>query len=218
VPEPFTHPIASEAALRALYREPSELVRRKKVSRIDPVTRRYIEASPFCLIATADAEGRCDVSPRGGPPGFVRVLDEHRVAVPDLSGNNLLDSLTNLVANPHVGLLLLIPGRDETLRIEGDAHLTTDPQLLALWDDELRRPKVAIGVTVRTLYPHCAKSFRRGRVWDAASWAELDAPDACDLSIAQLDLDVAPADARSYLEAGYTRDLTEEREQRGAPR
>jgi PPOX class probable FMN-dependent enzyme len=188
------------------------------VARIDDVTRRFVEGSPFCLLATADADGNCDVSPRGGPPGFARVLDEHRLAVPDLSGNNLLDSLSNIVANPHVGLLLVIPGRDETLRVEGDACLTTDPAVLALWDDELRRPNVAIGVTVRTCYVHCAKSFRRGRVWDTGSWAELVAPDACDLLVGHAELDVDPADARVSLERGYTADLTEEREQRGGVR
>jgi uncharacterized protein len=209
--EPFTHLIGSESELRALYREPSRLVRAKKVARIDDVTRRYVAASPFCLLATADADGNCDVSPRGGPPGFVRVLDDRRLAIPDLSGNNLLDSLSNIVANPHVGLLLLIPGRDETLRVEGEARLTTDPDVLMLWDDELRTPKVAIGVTVNTLYVHCAKSFRRGRVWDPASWAGLDAPDACELLVEQTGVDATASESRAYLEAGYERDLSEER-------
>jgi predicted pyridoxine 5'-phosphate oxidase superfamily flavin-nucleotide-binding protein len=124
----------------------------------------------------------------------------------------LLDSLTNVVHNPHVGLLFVMPGRDETLRLEGDAVLTADPALLALWDDELRRPKMAIGVTCNTVYIHCAKSFRRGRVWDVASWAELaGAPDTCDMIVDQLGLEVAPSDIRAGLEAGYTRDLENER-------
>jgi PPOX class probable FMN-dependent enzyme len=179
----FSHLVPDVAALRALYHEPSELIRNKKVNRIDDLSRQYIEGSPFCLVATADAHGHCDVSPRGGPPGFIRVLDDTGLAIPDLTGNNLLDSLTNIVANPHVGLLFIIPGRDETLRVEGEAWLTTDPNLLALWDDELRPPRVVIGVEINALYTHCAKSFRRGRVWDSASWGALTAPDTCDRSL-----------------------------------
>jgi PPOX class probable FMN-dependent enzyme len=206
-----TNVIGDVAQLRALYREPSELVQRKKVARIDDVTRRFVAGSPFLLLATADADGNCDVSPRGGPPGFVRVLDDRRLAIPDLSGNNLLDSLTNIVANPHAGLLFVIPGRDETLRVEGDALLTTEPTVLSLWDDELRTPRVAIVVTITSLFIHCAKSFRRGRVWDPVAWTELIAPDNCEMIVEQLDLDVAPADIRASLEVNYARDLANER-------
>ncbi|HET6665398.1 MAG TPA: MSMEG_1061 family FMN-dependent PPOX-type flavoprotein [Acidimicrobiales bacterium] len=208
---PFASTITTDAELRALYREPSPRVQAKKVNRIDATTRAFIEGSPFCLVATAGADGHCDVSPRGGPPGFVKVLDEGRLAIPDLSGNNLLDSLSNIVANPQAGLLLVIPGRDETLRVEGEAHLTTDPAVLELWDDELRRPKVAIGLAVRTVYIHCAKSFRRGRVWDPASWTELTAPDTCEVFVDQLGLDLDPAQVRSSLEQSYERDLAAER-------
>jgi uncharacterized protein len=207
--QPFV--IRDVSELRALYREPSQLVQAKKVSRIDATTGRFLTGSPFVLLATADLDGNCDVSPRGGPPGFVRVLDERRLAIPDLSGNNLLDSLTNIVANPHVGLLFLIPGRDETLRVEGSALLTTDPGTLALWEDELRTPKVAIVVEVNTLYVHCAKSFRRGRMWDPASWAELIAPDNCEMVVEQLGLDVEPDAIRAGLEASYARDLEHDR-------
>jgi hypothetical protein len=213
----FTATISSLDELRTRYRPPSELVKAKKVDRLDDQARRFIAGSPFCLLATADDEGRSDVSPRGGPPGFVRTLDEHRLAIPDLSGNNLLDSLTNVVANPNAGLLFVIPGRDETLRVEGAACLTTDPEVLALWDDELRRPKVAVGVTVRTVYIHCAKSFRRGRVWEPASWAELaGAPDICDVIIEQVGIDASAEVVRNALEEGYAFDLEEERTKRGA--
>ena len=212
----FNATVETHAELRGLYREPSSLVQAKKVERLDEQARRFIAGSPFCLLATANAAGCCDVSPRGGPPGFVRTLDEHRLAIPDLSGNNLLDSLTNVVANPHAGLLFVIPGRDETLRVEGAACLTTDPAVLALWDDELRRPKVAIGVTVGTTYIHCAKSFRRGRVWDSEWWAELaGAPDICEVVIEQVGMDATPEVVRSALEHGYAVDLDDERTHRG---
>jgi hypothetical protein len=208
---PFADVITTEADLRTRYRQPSATVQAKKVDRIDEGGRAFIEASPFCLLATADATGRTDVSPRGGPPGFVKVLDDTRLAIPDLSGNNLLDSLTNIVANPHAGLLFVLPGRDETLRLEGSAWLTTDPAVLASWDGELRRPKLAVGVAVHTLYVHCAKSFRRGRVWDPETWSELTGPDVCDLLVAHAGLDVEADEVRRLKEDAYRRDLEAER-------
>jgi PPOX class probable FMN-dependent enzyme len=198
--------------LRTMYRAPGPVVQSKKAIRLDDASRNFIAGSPFCLLATSDADGNADVSPRGGPRGFVRVLDEQRVALPDLSGNNLLDSLTNIVANPHAGLLFIIPGRDETLRVEGRAVLTREPEILALWDDELRTPKVAVGIEVRTAYMHCAKSFRRGRVWDAASWSEYDdVPDGTDLLLQATGLEISNEDLRKGLEAGYENDLTNEK-------
>ena len=140
----------------------------------------------------------------------MRVLDDRRLALPDLSGNNLLDSLINLTSNAHVGLLFLLPGRDETLRLDGRAWVTVDPSLLELWDGELTAPKAVVGVEVAHAFIHCAKSFRRGRVWDPASWAELAAPDACELLVSHLALDASPADVRANLEEGYAHDLEAE--------
>jgi PPOX class probable FMN-dependent enzyme len=210
----FEHALSSEAELRELYRQPSKLVQSKKVPRLDEVTRAFIAASPFCLVATADADGRCDVSPKGGPPGFVKVLDDTRVALPDLNGNNLLDSLQNVVGNGYAGLLILLPGKDETLRIDGSAHITTDPAVLALWDDELRRPKVALGIKVESAFIHCAKAFRRGRVWDPSTWSEYEgAPDGCDLIVSHLDMTKTAAELRPSFEEGYASDLANDRPQ-----
>jgi PPOX class probable FMN-dependent enzyme len=207
----FSHVLGSVDELRALYRQPSKLVQSKKVPRLDEVTQRFIAASPFCLLATASADGTCDVSPKGGPPGFVKVLDERRVALPDLNGNNLIDSLCNIVANGHAGLLLLVPGHDETLRIDGRAAVTTDPEVLGRWDDELRRPKVAIGIEVEAAFIHCAKAFRRGKVWDPASWpAEGGAPDGCDLIVSHLALEQTAQELRAGFEEGYRRQLAED--------
>lgn len=207
----FDHLLSSEAELRELYRQPSKLVQAKKVGRLDEVTRAFIAASPFCLLSTSGADGRCDVSPKGGPPGFVKVLDDTRVALPDLNGNNLIDSLLNVVSNPHAGLLVLIPTKDETLRIDGRACLTTDPEVLGLWDDELRRPKVALGIEVEHAFIHCAKAFRRGRVWDPSSWSEYaDAPDGCDLIVSHLDMTQTAAELRPSFEEGYARDLAKD--------
>jgi len=207
----FAQTLTGRDELRALYREPSALVKRKKIDHIDASVRAFVEAAPFCLLATANAAGRCDVSPRGGPAGFVRVLDEHRLALPDLSGNNLLDSLENILANPHVGLLFVLPGRDETLRLEGEAALTTDPEVLASWDGELRRPKLAIGVEVGEAFVHCAKSFRRAGVWDVETWAGYaGAPDACQLLVEGMALEISAAQLRVDLEKGYSHDLEAE--------
>ena len=209
---PFDQVLTTVDELRELYRQPSRLVQGKKVGTLDDATRTFIAASPFVLLATAAADGSCDVSPRGGPPGFVRALDDRRLALPDLSGNNLLDSLINLTSNPQVGLLFLLPGRDETLRVDGRAWVTVDTTVLDLWDEELSRPKTAVGVEVEHAFIHCAKSFRRGRVWDPSSWEELAAaPDACELLVSHMNLDVAPADVRANLEQGYAHDLAAER-------
>ena len=208
---PFNQVLITVDELREHYRQPSRLVQAKKAGGLDGVTTAFIAGSPFVLMATSAADGTCDVSPRGGPPGFVRVLDGHRLALPDLSGNNLLDSLINLTGNGNVGLLFLIPGRDETLRVDGRAWITVDPGVLELWDAELARPKTAIGVEVHHAFIHCAKSFRRGRVWDASSWVELTgAPDACELLISHIGLEAEPAEVRASLEEGYARDLAEE--------
>ncbi len=209
----FRNTVVDRDELRTIYRQPSPGVQRKKIDHVDAGARAFIAAAPFCLVATSSSEGRCDVSPRGGPAGFVRVLDEKRLAIPDLSGNNLLDSLENMLGNPHIGLLFVLPGRDETLRLEGRASLTTDPEVLSLWDGELRRPRLAVGVEVGEVYIHCAKSFRRAEVWDATTWDRYtSAPDVCELVIDAMKLDVTVDAVRADLEKAYLRDLTDERD------
>jgi uncharacterized protein len=173
---PATAPgtITSIAALEALYAEPSERVRTKKRDHLDPGYQEIIGMSPFVLLATADNEGRCDVSPRGGPVGFVKVLDDRHVALPDLNGNHLIDSLRNIVANGRAGLLVVVPGQNDAVRIDGRAHLTTDAAVLDLFVDELRRPTLAVVIEIEHVFGHCAKAFKRGRVWDTSSWRPAD--------------------------------------------
>ncbi len=161
--------IGTEQELRALHAPPSDLVKRKCVDRLDKHCRDFIALSPFLILGTADANGHADVSPRGDPPGFVKVLDEKTLLIPDRPGNNLLDSLSNIVANPEVGLLFVIPGFDETLRVNGRAEVVRDPALLAPLAVDGKAAKVGIRVTVREVYLHCAKSFRRARLWDPAA-------------------------------------------------
>ena len=151
----FTDVVESEAELRGLYRNPAPLTQAKVIARLDHHARTFIEHSPFVLMGTSAPDGTADVSPKGGPPGFVVVLDDEHLAIPDLAGNNLLDSIGNIVNGSGIGLLFLIPGMDETLRVNGQACLTTDPSVLDACAVKDRRPKAAIGVTVVEQFMHC---------------------------------------------------------------
>lgn len=168
---PFGHLVTSDD-LAELYRQPSKVAAGKEVDHLDKACESFIASSPYVLMATSGADGKADVSPRGGPRGFVTVLDKHRLAIPDLNGNNRLDSIRNIHENPNVGLLFLLPGRGETLRINGKAYLTTDPLILEGFSNELRTPKAAIGVVVETAYLHCAKSIIRSGLWQPDTWAD----------------------------------------------
>jgi uncharacterized protein len=173
--EPFANVIDSQTELRELYRMPQDGTRMKVLGSLDQHARTFIDASPFVLVGTSSPDGTADVSPKGGPAGFVVVLDDQRIAIPDLSGNNLLDSITNIVDGSGIGLLFLVPGVDETLRVNGHACLTTDPAVLDACAVKDRRPKAAIGVTVVQQYMHCAKAFRRSELWSAGSWPDRSA-------------------------------------------
>jgi PPOX class probable FMN-dependent enzyme len=164
--------IADEAALRALLGEPTELVRRKIAPRLNRLTRQLVERAPFVCLATAAPDGRCDVSPRGGAPGFVRILDDATLLVPERPGNKLADSLRNILANPRVGLLFVIPGVGDTFRVNGRATLTTDATLLAPCAVEDKLPKLGILVDVEEAYTHCSKAFLRSQLWDPARFVD----------------------------------------------
>jgi len=164
--------IRSIEALRSLYREPSERAVRKQLDRLDAHCRRFVSLSPFLVIASADADGRVDASPRGGEPGFVKVFDDRTVLIPDSPGNNRLDSMQNLISRPGVGLLFMVPGVDETLRINGKATLRTDEALIGLCANERRRPPLVIAVEVNEAYLHCAKALMRSKLWDAGARQE----------------------------------------------
>src|SRR5580704_13952248 len=166
----FDQVITTESQLRDIYRMPGDVVVQKVLSRLDGHARTFIEAAPFVLVGTASPDGTADVSPKGGPAGFVVVLDDQRLAIPDLAGNNLLDSITNIVRGSGIGLLFVVPGVDETLRVNGHACLTTDPSVLDACAVKDRRPKTAIGVTVTQQYMHCAKAFRRSALWSTETW------------------------------------------------
>jgi PPOX class probable FMN-dependent enzyme len=167
--------VGSVDELTALYGEPSEVAQNKIIDRLDPHCRDFIARSPFFLMATSSADGRCDVSPRGGPPGFVELLDEKRLVFADAKGNKLLDSLRNIVTTGRAGLLFLIPGLDETLRVNGRAWMTRDPEILERHEiQEGRPPRLAVVVEVEEAFLHCAKALIRSDLWEPESWSSLD--------------------------------------------
>jgi PPOX class probable FMN-dependent enzyme len=172
---PFKDLLTTEADIRALVGTPVSRSLLKEQTRIDDHFRAFIARSPFLLLATSGTDGSCDVSPKGDAPGFVRVLDEKRLAIPERNGNKRLDGIKNILANPHIGLIFMVPGRDETLRVNGRASITRDPVLLEPMAVEGVTPKLAIGVEVEQAFLHCVKSFRRSKLWMPEEWP---APDA----------------------------------------
>jgi PPOX class probable FMN-dependent enzyme len=169
------HGISAFDDLRAHIGEPQQRVLDKQLDHLDHHCRDFIGRSPIALLATADAAGRCDCSPRGGPPGFARVLDERHLAIPDYTGNRRQDSNANLLENAHIGLLFLLPGMGETLRVNGCATLTRDPELLeGLPTGGTKPPRTALLVEVHEAYMHCSKAFLRGGVWDPSTWTPAD--------------------------------------------
>ena len=185
--DPFTGAIRHEAQLRELYEQPLERAVRKELSHLDEMARRLIAVAPLVLVASHDADGRCDVTPRGGQPGFVTVLDDDHLAIPDATGNNRLDTLRNVIATGHAGLIFLIPGRDQTLRVNGAARITAAPAALERLTPVGKPPKTAIVVRADEVYAHCPKAFVRSRLWDPASWpAPEDQPSPAEVSHAHL--------------------------------
>lgn len=206
------HRINSVDGLRAHYRQPSELVRGKERPQLDTATIRFIERCRFAVLATFDADGNADASPRGGDSGFIRVLGPRHLAIADLNGNNRLDTLENIVATGRIGLLLITPGKSETVRVNGSAWVTTDPDVLGGFVLP-KVPKTAIVVQVDTTYIHCAKAFLRSGMFDTAAWAELaDSPDGAEILACQIDGGIEPAVIRSALADSYVADLAADRE------
>lgn len=166
----MSHTIDTLEQLQALYGDVGEASRRKEVDHVHPVYRAMIEASPFAILATC-GPGGMDASPRGDPPGFVAVQDEKTLLLPDRRGNNRIDSLRNIVADPRVALLFLIPGVGETLRVNGRAAISADPQLLARFAVDGKPPRSVLVVQVDSVYFQCARAIHRSRLWKAAAEA-----------------------------------------------
>lgn len=157
--------ITTQTQLRALYAAPKERAVKKQLAQLDSHCQRFIALSPYVVMATGAAAGDMDASPRGGAPGFVQCVDAHTLLLPDAPGNNRLDSLENIVATGRVGLLFMVPGVEETLRVNGRAVLSLDPADIARCTDERRAPVLVIRVTVEAAYLHCAKALMRSSLW-----------------------------------------------------
>ncbi|MGA3486836.1 pyridoxamine 5'-phosphate oxidase family protein [Micromonosporaceae bacterium DT55] len=204
--EPTT--ITSHDELRALLGPPTPRVANKARRTLHEVDRQWLAASPFCLVATADADGNCDVSPKGDPAGFTVVLDERTIAIPERPGNRRADGFHNILDNPHVGLIYLIPGRTDTLRINGRARLVRDAPFFEEMVVKGHRPQFALVVEIDEIFSHCAKAFMRSQLWDPQTWQPDVLPsraqlakltDAADIPLADLERHYGPA----YLERLY---------------
>lgn len=160
------HRLADEAALRRLYGEPAKAVVDKAFPRLDRHSRRYLALCPFFTIGSHRPDGTADVSPRGGEPGLVHALDDTHVAFPDRPGNNRLDTLVNIVTTPAVGMLFFLPGVNDMMRINGDAHVTVAPELMARFVHDGRPPRSVVVVETREVYFHCSKALRRSDLWN----------------------------------------------------
>jgi PPOX class probable FMN-dependent enzyme len=167
--------IASERELRALYGHPGERAVAKERPALNADCRAFIAHSPFLVMGTAGADGRCDVSPKGDAPGFVHVLDDHHLVIPDRLGNNRLDGLRNILNNPHVGLIFFIPGREDTLRVNGRARIVRDEALLERLAVNGKRPITALVVEVEQAFMHCARAFKRAGLWQPERWPDAGA-------------------------------------------
>jgi PPOX class probable FMN-dependent enzyme len=185
--DPFAGAIASEAELREHYDAPMERAVRKQLDRLDEMARRLIAVAPMVIVASHDVDGRCDVTPRGGPPGFVSVLDDDHVAIPDATGNNRLDTLQNIVETGSAALIFLIPGRAQTLRVHGRACISAQPQLLARLTPVGKAPRSALVVRADEVFVHCPKAFVRSRLWDPQTWPSADEqPTSAEVSLAHM--------------------------------
>ncbi len=195
------------AALLALYPAPGERAVKKQLDALDRHCLRFIALSPFVVLATGSREGRMDASPRGGAAGFVKALDAHTLLIPDASGNNRLDSLRNIADNAHVGLLFMLPGVEETLRVNGAARLSREPLHLEQFIDEKKPPRLVIQVSVHEAYLHCAKAFMRSRLWEADRQVpRSELPSMGQMINDQTGSD-APAESQAQMRARYAADL-----------
>jgi PPOX class probable FMN-dependent enzyme len=205
----FKNTIQTEEELQSLLGFPSELVQNKVIDHIDHHCADFISKSTFLLISTSDASGFCDVSPRGDAPGFALVLDEKRLVIPERPGNKRMVTLRNILANPKVGLLFLIPGLGESLRINGKATLVKDQDLLEKMAVNGRTPHIGIGVEAEECFIHCAKAYKRSGLWNPSSWAnQEDLPNAARILFEHAKLPNSTVDSiTERLEESYTKNL-----------
>jgi PPOX class probable FMN-dependent enzyme len=183
--DPFDGALERVEQLRDFYDSAMEVAVRKDIGHFDEMARRLIAAAPMVFVATHAGDGRSDVSPRGGQPGFVTVLDDRHLAIPDATGNRRLDTLENVVDSGRLALIFVIPGRDTTLRVNGRACVTAEPELLDRLTPVGKPPRTGIVVEAEEVYAHCPKAFVRSKLWDPDSWPDPDTlPTAAEVSVA----------------------------------
>lgn len=209
----FDAVISDPDELRRHYREPGPAVVAKQIDHVDGGVRAFIAVAPFVLLATYGTDGKADVSPRGGHPGFIKVLDDGRIVIPDLNGNNRLDSLQNIISTGRIGMLFMIPGLGETLRVNGTAVVTVDDTMRDLFVDEFRRPTSVIGVVVDEAYIHCAKAIRRSSLWQPDGWPAVEGrPSPAQMFLDHAGIEgVDAAAVQADLESSYVVDLAHDR-------
>ena len=200
--------ITTVEELTALLGEPLPRVRDKARPALHELDRAWLAASPLCLVATSGPDGSCDVSPKGDPPGsLVHVVDDRTIALAERPGNRRADGYRNILANPHVGLVFLIPGRGDTLRVNGRARLVTEPALLAEMAVKGHRPLLALVVDVDEVFHHCAKAFLRSRLWDPSTWDPESVPDRPHIAKALDRPEATLEELAAYYGPGYGGDL-----------
>ncbi|MFM9279138.1 MSMEG_1061 family FMN-dependent PPOX-type flavoprotein [Paenibacillus jiagnxiensis] len=188
-PSWMQHIMTSPDELRELVGTPSERVQHKVVSVIEEHTRGYLQQSPLFFLATSSADGHCDVSPRGDGPGFVKALDEHRLVFPERPGNKRVDSLLNIMENPQVGMIFLIPGLDEVLRINGKAWITRSPELMEQMQWDGKTTGMCVVVEVEECFVHCPRALKQSKIWSSDAWPEKEKlPSITDMFLAHLEL------------------------------
>lgn len=160
--------------LEEIIGTPSDYVALKSTPWVTPLVRQFVMSSPYFLMGTANSEGTCDVTPRGDPPGSLLFLDDSTLVIPERPGNRRVDSMRNIVSNPHVGLLFLIPGTDETVRINGRATISRQPELRSQLAMKGKEPLVVIVIEIEEVFTHCARSILRSKLWDSESWPDTD--------------------------------------------
>jgi PPOX class probable FMN-dependent enzyme len=199
--------IQTKDQLRALYKAPSERAVLKELTHIDPHLKRFISLSPFLVISSGDQNHQMDCSPRGGDAGFVKVLDQQTLLIPDSIGNNRLDTLTNIIATSQIGLLFFVPGIDEVVRVNGRATLHTDTDLLTHFIELKNNPRLVIQVIVEAAYIHCPKAMMRSKLWSVDSHQSIDAMPTLGEIIRDQTKSTSPVESREEMLKRYTPDL-----------
>ena len=203
--------IRDVAELRALRPDPSDRVRNKEIDRIDPICRRFLAAAPFAVLATRGADGLPDVSPRGDRPGFLRVLDDRTLALPDRAGNNRMDTFANLIADPGCALMAMIPGHGDVLRIAGRGSVVVDPDLAAGFDGP-RPPDIVLLIEVEQAFLHCARAVTRSGLWRPQGWPDrAGVPTLAEAMVAHGALDQSADEIAAIFAANDARILGAER-------